>query len=50
MVLAMIKLFADLHPVRDVPLGRKEIVSKSRIPLGMYLSVEKRLCRNVASR
>jgi len=36
MVLLMIKLFADLHPVRDVSFGRKEIVSKSRIPLGMH--------------
>jgi len=35
MVLVMMKIFADLHPVRDVSLGRKEIMSKSRIPLGM---------------
>ena len=35
----VIKLFADLHPVRDVSLGRKKIVSKCRIPLGMHLSL-----------
>ena len=36
MVLVMIKLCVDLHPVGDASLGRKEIVSKSRIPLGMH--------------